>query len=156
MGPEPLEAGFTVAGFVAALSRSRAPIKGVLLSQRAVSGVGNIYADEVLWRTRIHPLTPAAELSRNQVRSLHGAVREVLAAAVALQGTTLYDYRTVNGEVGSYLEKLDAYGHTGDPCPRCGTAIERLVVAQRSSHVCPRCQRGPGGGALAVSGRGRR
>ena len=156
MGPEPLEAGFTVAGFAAALGRSRAPIKGVLLSQRAVSGVGNIYADEALWRTRIHPLTPASTLSRAQVRSLHAAVREVLAAAVALQGTTLYDYRTVNGEVGSYLEKLDAYGHTGDPCPRCGAAIERLLVAQRSSHVCPRCQRLPGQRAPTQRARGRR
>jgi formamidopyrimidine-DNA glycosylase len=118
----------------------------VLLAQRAVSGVGNIYADEVLWRTRIHPLTPAARLSRAQVRALHTAIREVLAAAVEMQGTTLYDYRTVNGEVGSYLEKLDAYGHTGDPCPRCGTALERMVVVQRGTHLCPRCQKLPRGG----------
>jgi formamidopyrimidine-DNA glycosylase len=146
MGPEPLEGDFTVAGFAAALARSRAPIKGVLLAQRAVSGVGNIYADEVLWRTRIHPLTPAVRLSRAQVRALHTAIREVLTAAVEMQGTTLYDYRTVNGEVGSYLEKLDAYGHTGDPCPRCGTPLERMVVVQRGTHLCPRCQKLPRGG----------
>ena len=145
MGPEPLEGGFTVAGFAVALGRSRAPIKGVLLSQRAVSGVGNIYADEALWRTRIHPLTPAARLSRAQVRGLHTAIREILAAALEMQGTTLYDYRTVNGAVGNYLEKLDAYGHAGDPCPRCGTALERMVVVQRGTHLCPRCQRLPRG-----------
>lgn len=143
MGPEPLEASFTVAVFAAALARTRAPIKGVLLSQRAVSGVGNIYADEALWRTRIHPRTPASVLSQGKVRALHAAVRDVLAAAVALQGTTLYDYRTVNGEVGAYLEKLAAYGHAGDPCPRCGAELVRIVVVQRGTHLCPRCQRLP-------------
>jgi formamidopyrimidine-DNA glycosylase len=76
-----------------------------------------------------------------QARRLHGAIREVLAAAVELQGTTLNDYRTVNGAVGSYLERLDAYGHAGDPCPRCGTPIERSVLGQRGTHACPACQR---------------
>jgi formamidopyrimidine-DNA glycosylase len=143
MGPEPLEDAFTVDGFAAALARMQQGIKAALLSQRPVSGVGNIYADEALWRTRIHPSTPAFALSRAQVRALHAAIRAVLAAAVAHQGTTLYDYRTVNGEVGAYLEKLDAYGHHGDPCPRCGRTLERMVVAQRGTHYCPRCQRLP-------------
>lgn len=141
MGPEPLSTAFTVAAFAAALARSEQPVKAYLLSQRPVSGVGNIYADEALWRARVHPQTPARALSRPRVRALHAAIREVLAAAVDLQGTTLYDYRTVNGEVGAYLEKLDAYGHDGDPCPRCGTLIVRIVVGQRGTHLCPRCQR---------------
>ena len=141
MGPEPLSPDFTVVAFAAALARSEQPVKAYLLSQRPVSGVGNIYADEALWRARVHPQTPARALSRPRVRALHAAIREVLAAAVELQGTTLYDYRTVNGEVGAYLEKLDAYGHDGDPCPRCGVSIVRIVVGQRGTHLCPRCQR---------------
>jgi len=143
MGPEPLEAAFSVSGFQRALATSRAPIKALLLSQRPVSGVGNIYADEALWRARIHPATAASALSAAKVRALHGAIREVLAAAVAHQGTTLYDYRTVSGEVGAYLEKLDVYGHDGDPCPRCGLSIVKTVLAQRGTHFCARCQRRP-------------
>ncbi len=141
MGPEPLGDAFTVTAFAAALARSAQPVKAFLLSQRPVAGVGNIYADEALWRARVHPASPARALSRPKVRALHAAIREVLAAAVELQGTTLYDYRTVNGEVGAYLEKLDAYGHDGDPCPRCGTPLVRSVVGQRGTHHCPRCQR---------------
>lgn len=156
MGPEPLSDGFTAAGFADACARSRAPIKAFLLSQRPVAGVGNIYADEALWRARVHPLTPAADVPRARLRALHAAVREVLAAAVEAQGTTLYDYRTVNGEVGAYLEQLAAYGHDGDPCPRCGAAIVKLVVGQRGTHVCPRCQRTPRGARAAARGPARR
>ncbi|MDF1521666.1 MAG: bifunctional DNA-formamidopyrimidine glycosylase/DNA-(apurinic or apyrimidinic site) lyase [Trueperaceae bacterium] len=156
MGPEPLEDGFTVAGFAAALARSHAPVKALLLSQRPVSGVGNIYADEALWWARVHPLTPAADVPRVKVRALHGAIRDVLAAAVEAQGTTLYDYRTVNGEVGAYLEQLAAYGHDGDACPRCGATIVKLVVAQRGTHVCPRCQRAPRGAGAVPRGRSHR
>ena len=156
MGPEPLGAGFTVAGFAAALARSRAPVKALVLSQRPVAGVGNIYADEALWRARLHPLTPAAAVPPAKVRALHEAIRDVLAAAVEAQGTTLYDYRTVNGEVGAYSEQLDAYGHDGDPCPRCGAPIVKLVVAQRGTHVCPRCQRAPRGAHAAARGPTRR
>jgi formamidopyrimidine-DNA glycosylase len=145
MGPEPLGAGFGVAGFARALARSRVAVKTLLLSQRPVSGVGNIYADEALWRARLHPSTPACGVTPAQARRLHGAIREVLAAAVELQGTTLNDYRTVNGALGSYLARLDAYGHGGDPCPRCGTPIERSVLGQRATHACPACQRRPRG-----------
>ena len=153
MGPEPLEAGFTAEVLATALARSGQPIKAYLLSQRPVSGVGNIYADEALWRARVHPATPARALSRPRVRALHAAIREVLAAAVELQGTTLVDYRTVNGDVGAYRERLDAYGHAGEGCPRCGTAMVRIVVGQRGTHLCPRCQRRQ---ASARRGRGTR
>jgi formamidopyrimidine-DNA glycosylase len=145
MGPEPLDPGFGAAGFARALRRSRVAIKTLLLSQRPVAGVGNIYADEALWRARVHPATPARDVGPAQARRLHGAIREVLAAAVELQGTTLNDYRTVNGALGSYLARLDAYGHGGDPCPRCGTPIERSVLGQRATHACPACQRRPRG-----------
>lgn len=141
MGPEPLEPGFTRVAFRAALARSDQPIKAYLLSQRPVSGVGNIYADEALWRARVHPETPARAVSPAKAGALWRAIREVLTAALAAQGTTLYDYRTVNGEVGAYRERLDAYGHAGEPCPRCGAPIVRSVVGQRGTHHCPRCQR---------------
>jgi formamidopyrimidine-DNA glycosylase len=141
MGPEPLSEAFTERDFCAALKASSVAVKTYLLSQRPVSGVGNIYADEALWRSGIHPLTPARELSKRKVPALMRAIREVLEASIAAQGTTLDSYRTVNGEVGAYLSELRAYGHAGEPCPRCGTPIERIVLAGRGTHYCPSCQR---------------
>ncbi len=143
LGPDALDQAFTTEGFRRALARSGVAIKTLLLSQRVVAGVGNIYADEALWRVGVHPLRPARQLRRAQVVALHGALLEVLEASLALQGTTLYDYRTVNGEVGAFLQELAVYGHAGEPCRRCGTRLERLVVGQRGTHVCPRCQPAP-------------
>lgn len=141
MGPEPLSDEFTTAGFKRALARSSMPVKTYLLSQRPVAGVGNIYADEALWHARINPATPADVVSASRVKALHGAIREVLAASVEAQGTTLNDYRTVNGQVGEYLEQLAAYGHEGDPCRRCGTSLSRTVIGGRATHFCRKCQR---------------
>ncbi len=143
LGPEPLEPEFTEAAFGAALARSRMPVKAYLLSQRPVAGVGNIYADEALWRARVHPLTPSLALQPSQVANLHRAVREVLSAALAAQGTTLSDYRTVRGQPGEYAKELDAYGRGGQPCARCGATLERTVVAQRGTTYCPVCQKLP-------------
>ena len=164
MGPEPLSEAFTVRAFRSALRGREMPIKTLLLSQRAVAGVGNIYADEALWRVRVHPATPARRLDRATSEALRDAIRDVLSASLEAQGTTLHDYRTVNGEVGAYLEQLAAYGHEGDPCPRCGHDIERIVVGQRGTHYCPSCQptprrsrrprtRGPRRGAPSTGGR---
>ena len=144
MGPEPLSDDFDEAGFARALKRSGVAVKTYLLSQRPVAGVGNIYADEALWRAGIHPATPARRVPRAQVGPLRDAIREVLAAAVEAQGTTLNDYRTVNGEVGAYLQQLAAYGHEGDACKRCGHPIERIVLGARGTHLCPQCQPRPG------------
>jgi len=141
MGPEPLSDAFTVAGFLRALRRSSTAVKTYLLSQRPVAGVGNIYADEALWRARVHPRTPARRVSEAKARALRDAIREVLRASLEAHGTTLNDYRTVNGEVGAYLEHLIAYGHAEEPCPRCGTPLRRTVVGQRGTVYCPRCQR---------------
>lgn len=140
MGPEPLAESFTVAGLKRALARSATAVKTCLLSQRAVAGVGNIYADEALWHARIHPETPARAVPAARVGPLRDAIRAVLEASIAAQGTTLNDYRTVNGEVGGYLEQLAVYGHEGEPCRRCGAPVERIVVGARSTHFCPRCQ----------------
>lgn len=140
MGPEPLEDTFTPATFYGALQASSMPIKPYLLSQKPVSGVGNIYADEALWRARIHPLTPARAISRIKVTRLAEAIREVLLASLEAKGTTLQDYRTVNGEVGGYLERLNVYGKPEAPCPRCGRPISKIVVAGRGTHFCAHCQ----------------
>ncbi len=144
MGPEPLDAGFTTDAFLALLRASRAPIKAFLMSQRPVAGVGNIYADEALWRARIHPTTPAARISRAKVEALRRAIVAVLEASLVAQGTTIHDYRTVNGEVGRFLEQLAVYGHDREPCRRCGATLAKMVVGQRGTHFCPRCQRRPG------------
>jgi len=141
MGPEPFSDAFTVAGFRRALGRSSAAVKTYLLSQRPVAGVGNIYADEALWRARVHPQTPSRRVSAARAAALHAAIREVLAASLEAQGTTLNDYRTVNGEVGAYLEQLAAYGHAEEPCPRCGSLLRRTVVGQRGTVYCAHCQR---------------
>ncbi|HEX7003781.1 MAG TPA: bifunctional DNA-formamidopyrimidine glycosylase/DNA-(apurinic or apyrimidinic site) lyase [Trueperaceae bacterium] len=141
MGPEPLSDEFTARGFHQALLRSSVPVKTYLLSQKPVAGVGNIYADEALWLARVHPETPAQLVSRAKAQELHEAIRTVLEASVAAQGTTLNDYRTVNGEVGAFLEQLAVYGHAEEPCRRCGTPISRTVIGGRSTHFCSRCQR---------------
>jgi formamidopyrimidine-DNA glycosylase len=141
MGPEPLSSAFGPTQLYGALAPSRAPIKALIMSQRPVAGVGNIYADEALWRARIHPLTPACRVGRRKAAALRDAIVEVLTAAIAAQGTTINDYRTVNGEVGGYLDELDAYGHDGEPCHRCGARLRRIVVGQRGTCFCPRCQR---------------
>jgi formamidopyrimidine-DNA glycosylase len=140
MGPEPLGRDFTLEDFATRLER-QAPIKSLIMSQRPVAGVGNIYCDEALWRARIHPLTQARKLSRARVAALRQAIVDVLEASLAAQGTTFSDYRTVGGESGDYLSQLDAYGHAGEPCKRCGARLRRIVVGQRSSHYCPKCQR---------------
>jgi formamidopyrimidine-DNA glycosylase len=139
LGPEPLSDDFTVAGFAAGLAASRANVKSRLLDQRLVAGVGNIYADESLWRARIHPASRRVGVAR--AARLHTAVREVLSAAVEREGTSFRDYRLVNGQSGRYLTELDVYGRAGQPCRRCATTLRGTVVAQRGTTYCPRCQR---------------
>lgn len=139
LGPEPLSDAFDPDAFAAALAATRAPVKARLLDQRLVAGVGNIYADEALWRARIHPAS--RRVGRPRALALHAAVREVLAAAIAREGTTFRDHRLVNGASGRYLTELDAYGRAGRPCRRCGATMRRSVVAGRGTTSCPRCQR---------------
>ena len=139
LGPEPLSEHFTVDGLVRGLAASRASVKSRLLDQRLVAGVGNIYADESLWRAGIHP--DARRVGRVRAQRLHTAVRDVLAAAVEREGTSFRDYQLVNGQSGRYLTELDVYGRAGLPCRRCGTTLRGTVVAQRGTTFCPRCQR---------------
>jgi formamidopyrimidine-DNA glycosylase len=139
LGPEPLSDAFDPDRFARDLAATRAPVKPYLLSQRPVAGVGNIYADEALWRARIHPAS--RRVGRLRALALHAAIREVLAGAVAREGTTFRDYRMVNGESGRYADALVAYGQAGRPCPRCATPLRRLLLAGRAATYCPACQR---------------
>ncbi|WP_334147687.1 bifunctional DNA-formamidopyrimidine glycosylase/DNA-(apurinic or apyrimidinic site) lyase [Microbacterium sp.] len=139
---DPLDALFDDAGFRTALAHRSSAIKRVLLDQGVVSGIGNIYADESLWASRIHPESPADLLSTRAVHRLLAEVRSVLAKALA-EGGTSFDaqYVNVNGQAGYFAHSLNAYGRGGQPCPRCGGPIRREAFMNRSSHYCPRCQR---------------
>jgi formamidopyrimidine-DNA glycosylase len=139
LGPEPLSDAFDPARFHAALAATRMPVKPFLLSQRPVAGVGNIYADEALWRARINP--HARRLSRVRTDRLHGAIREVLAESIAREGTTFRDYQMVNGQSGRNAAHLVAYGQEGEPCPRDGRPLRRVVLAGRGTTYCTACQR---------------
>ncbi len=138
LGPEPLSEGFDVDAFASRLRPGGATVKARLLDQRVVAGVGNIYADESLWRARIHP--GSRRVGRERARVLHGAIRDVLAAAIEREGTTFRDYRMVNGQSGRYVSELEAYGRAGLPCSRCGTTMRGATIAARGTTYCPRCQ----------------
>jgi formamidopyrimidine-DNA glycosylase len=141
LGPEPLEPAFTTRRLAADLAARRAPVKAVVLDQRTAAGVGNIYADEALWRAGIHPLRPACELWPDEVAALRRGIRAALRAGVARQGATLRDYRDPSGGSGRMQDEFRVYGRDGEPCPRCGTAIEKTRVAGRGTWYCPACQR---------------
>jgi formamidopyrimidine-DNA glycosylase len=142
-GPEPLARSFSAERFAARLERRSARLKTLLLDQSFIAGVGNIYADEALWRARLHPLRAADTLTGLEVRRLHRAIRAVLRQGIANRGTSLADYVGADGEPGDNAEQLTVYRRTGQPCLRCGREIARIVVGQRSTHFCPRCQAAP-------------
>lgn len=139
---DPLDPWFEPRRVRERMRRTASAVKRVLLDQRVVSGIGNIYADEALWSARIHPDTPAHRLTDARVRRLFVAVRTVFGQALA-EGGTSFDaaYVNVNGESGRFATSLNVYGRGGHACPRCGGAVERAAFANRSSHFCPRCQR---------------
>jgi formamidopyrimidine-DNA glycosylase len=141
LGEEPLTTSFTGATLAARLHGRRAPVKAALLDQRAAAGMGNIYADEALWRARIHPLRPAGDLSPTEIRRLHRGINDAIRAGIARQGTTLRDYRTPDGASGSMQDELRVYGREGEPCPRCGTTIAKTRAGGRGTWYCPSCQR---------------
>ena len=142
LGPEPLTRSFTAARLRRILARSRSPVRSLLLDQRKIAGVGNIYAVEALWFARIHPRTPANEIGAVPAARLHRALRSVLRSAIRAGGTTLRNYRDANGDEGLFGRVLRAYGREGEPCTRCRTPIERVVFGGRSAFCCPRCQEG--------------
>ena len=146
LGPEPLEGEGHVTPMAARLAGRRAPIKALLLDQTLVAGVGNIYADEALFRAGIHPARTGGSLSEAEVVRLFGAIREVLAAGIDHAGSSLgpssvQNYVRPGGELGGYQAQHKVFQRTGKPCLVCGAPIQRIVIAQRSTHFCPVCQR---------------
>jgi formamidopyrimidine-DNA glycosylase len=141
LGPEPLDDDFAPADFAALLSARRGMIKPLLLNQRFIAGIGNIYADEALFAACIHPERRADTLTAEEIECLYRAIRRVLRQGIENRGTTLSAYRDAEGREGSNQEYLRVFRHTGQPCPRCGTPIERTAVGGRGTYFCPRCQK---------------
>jgi formamidopyrimidine-DNA glycosylase len=142
LGPEPLDKDFTLDEFRRLLARRTGRLKPLLLNQHFLAGLGNIYADEALFAAQLHPLRKADSLTADEQARLYEAIRSVLGSAVAGRGTTLSDggYADASGQPGSYQTRLAVYGRTGQPCLRCDTPVERIVLGGRSAHYCPNCQ----------------
>jgi formamidopyrimidine-DNA glycosylase len=141
MGPEPLNGAFTASHLRQSLRGRTGLIKPLLLGQRLVVGLGNIYVDEALHLARIHPARRANTLTPGEITRLHAAIGRVLNAAVEGRGTTFSSYMDIDGKAGAYKEKLRVFGRQGTPCPRCGMPIVKFVVGGRGTHVCPGCQK---------------
>lgn len=140
IGPEPLDPAFTLRDFRQRLRRRKGRLKPLLLDQSFLAGVGNIYADEALWTARLHPLRTARTLRPPDERRLFEAIRSILAEAIERRGSSIDDYTAPDGD-GSMQERLQVYQRTGEPCPRCGRPVRRVVVGARSTHLCSWCQR---------------
>jgi formamidopyrimidine-DNA glycosylase len=139
LGPEPLKV--RTKDLAERLSKTRRAIKTALLDQRILAGIGNIYADESLFHSRIHPTTPANRLSEDQIKSLTHAIKLILRRAISHRGSSLNDYVDANGEEGAFQRLHRVYDRKGQPCPRCKTPIKRIVLGGRSTHFCPSCQK---------------
>jgi len=149
VGKEPLDVAYKAKHLAERLAGRRAPVKAAILDQRTVAGVGNIYADEALWRARVHPLRPAESLAADEVKAVYKGIREALRAGIRRQGSTLRDYRRPDGGSGEAQHEFKVYGRGGEPCERCGTPIDKIRVAGRGTWYCPSCQ--PLGRAYAAS-----
>jgi formamidopyrimidine-DNA glycosylase len=136
-GPEPLGRGFTTAFLAGRLARRTAPLKAAVLDQRTVAGLGNIYADEALWHSRLHPQRPAGEITPDEIADLRDAIRKALRLGIRRGGATLYDQAYAGGAM---QHEFRVYGRAGEPCERCGTPIAKIVVGGRGTSFCPTCQ----------------
>jgi formamidopyrimidine-DNA glycosylase len=143
LGLEPLDRRFTPEHLGALARACRAPVKAFLLDQKRMAGVGNIYADEALFRARIHPLRPADRLTRKQIAALHAALREVLRDGIDARGASIDDFRDPDGVQGSFQEGFRVHLRAGAPCPCCGRPVRKLEAAGRGTYVCERCQPRP-------------
>jgi len=143
LGPEPLAPAFTVDLLRERLGGRRARLKGLLLDQHVIAGLGNIYVDEALWRAGLHPARTASSLNEGELTALHDAIRGVLAEAIEHRGTTFHTYRDLLGEKGHHQDALAVFHRQGKPCPRCGTTVQRTTLASRDTHLCPTCQPEP-------------
>lgn len=139
LGPDALEIAFTE--FEERILARRKAIKLTLMDPTVVAGIGNIYADDILWSARVHPLKPANELRPEELKEIFEYTKKILKRAVKLRGTSVGDYRDADGREGRYAKHLLVYRRTGSPCKRCGAAIERVRLGGRSAHFCPECQK---------------
>lgn len=139
-GPEPFSNEFTQEYLAGIFAKKKVAIKKVLMDQTLIAGIGNIYADEILWKSKVHPLTPAASLSPAETDTIYKNIKEVLAQAIKLRGTSTSDFRDTEGKKGKFGEVLGVYRRTGLPCPNDGTPIKRIVVGGRGTHFCPKEQ----------------
>jgi formamidopyrimidine-DNA glycosylase len=143
LGIEPFTDDFTAAHLFALTRGRRAPIKAFVLDQKRIAGVGNIYADEALFRARIHPLRPAGRLRRAELERLREGIEAALQAGIDARGASIDDFRHIDGARGAFQNQFLIHRRAGEPCPRCGTRVVKLVVAGRGTYVCERCQRRP-------------
>lgn len=141
LGPEPTKQDFDFENFIAALKKSKKPIKSHLLDQTLVAGLGNIYVDEVLWRAQIHPTRPSQNLTRAEATAIHNQTISVLGQAVEKGGSTIRTYTNAFGEDGTMQEFHQVYDKAGQACSRCGSIIEKIQLGGRGTHFCPKCQR---------------
>jgi formamidopyrimidine-DNA glycosylase len=141
-GPEPLDPSFSVTAFRRRFRARKGRLKPLLLDQSFIAGIGNIYADEALWAARLHPLRSAASVRPADERRLYLAIRSILAEAIERRGSSIDDYTAPDGD-GEMQERLQVYQRTGEPCPRCGRPIRRIVIGARATHFCSWCQRLP-------------
>ena len=141
LGPEPLDDDFTPTVLAGLLSNRQAPVKPLLLDQSVIAGIGNMYADEALFEAKIHPLKPAGELSMDEIKRLHGAIRLVLRKALSKKGASVRNYIRPDGRPGTAHDEFHVAHGVGKNCPQCGGLIERIVVRGRGTYLCPRCQR---------------
>lgn len=140
LGPEPLTPAFTLAKLKEALSKKKSAVKLVLLDQKVISGIGNIYANEILFRAAVHPKRPASSLTGPEINRLFFEIKAVLVEAIKYRGTSDNWYVDAKGEKGSFQNRLKVYRKKGAPCPKCGTAVVRISLGQRGTFFCPKCQ----------------
>jgi len=145
LGPEPLSSEFTITDFRRAVEKRNAPIKAVILDQSTLAGMGNIYVDEALHLAKIHPARKASSLNKKQIETLHKAIIAVIETSLQFGGTSFSNYLNHLGVRGDYLKHARVFNRTGQPCPECGTPIQKVRVAGRGTHICPNCQKAPGG-----------
>jgi len=140
-GPEPLDKDFTFEKFKEVLDKKRkGKIKQVLMDQEVITGIGNIYSDEILWKAKIHPFKETKQLSDEEIKRIYNAMREILPKAIELGGESISNFRRISGERGYFDKERKIYRREGEKCSRCGTIIKRVKLASRSAHFCPGCQ----------------
>lgn len=141
LGPEPLEKQFTLKKFKDIIQQKRGKIKQILMDQNAISGIGNIYSDEILWQAEVHPAKSAQKLDEKEIKKIYRFIKKTLKKAVFLRGTSISDFRDLSGAPGYYAKKRKVYRREGEKCFRCGEKIKRMKIGGRSSHFCPHCQK---------------